>query len=120
MTTAPPVSRVTEIPVPFLSFAGVVTAVEYPADRPLVVDLVLAGNLRTAETRTALYAQRHDGVWDLARHILSTAQLVICHEVDKMTTDEIEAEYLDGDQRDEFRLGVLSAELHSRHAGGVR
>ena len=39
------------------------------ADRPLVVELVRASGLRTAETRTALYSRDDNGVWDLARFV---------------------------------------------------
>ena len=70
-----PTALVTEIPTPWAHPFGVVVGVEYPADRPLVVDLVLADGLRTVETRTALYAQVPTGTWDLARFILPAKQL---------------------------------------------
>lgn len=70
-----PTALVTEIPTPWNHPFGVVVGVEYPADRPLVVDLVLADGLRTVETRTALYAQVPTGTWDLARFILPAKQL---------------------------------------------
>jgi hypothetical protein len=70
-----PTALVTEIPTPWTHPFGTVVGVEYPADRPMVVDLVLADGLRTVETRTALYAQLGTGTWDLARHILPAGQL---------------------------------------------
>ena len=60
---------VTEIPTPWLHPFGKVTGVEYPADRPNVVDLVLSTGHRTTETRTARYLRGRDGVWDLARFV---------------------------------------------------
>jgi hypothetical protein len=61
---------VTDIPFPWKRPHGeTVTGHEFPEDRPMVVDLVFASGLRTAETRTAMYLQRPDGVWDLARFV---------------------------------------------------
>ena len=64
--TSTETTLVTEIALPWRHPFGLVTAVEYPADRPRVVDLVLANGNRTAETRTARYALGAGGVWDLA------------------------------------------------------
>jgi hypothetical protein len=60
---------ITDIPLPWKHPMGTVVAVEYPEDRPLVVDLVLQSGHRTAETCTATYRQGHAGVWDLARFL---------------------------------------------------
>jgi hypothetical protein len=65
--TSTETTLVTEIALPWRHPFGLVVAVEYPADRPRVVDLVLANGNRTAETRTARYALGAGGVWDLAR-----------------------------------------------------
>ena len=58
---------VTDIPVPWQHPHGTVAGHEFPADRPNVVDLVFSNGLKTAETRGAMYAQKKDGSWDLAR-----------------------------------------------------
>lgn len=60
---------VTDIPLPWKHPFGTVVGYEYPADRPRVVDLVLSDGLRTAETRTAVYRQRKDDTWDIARFV---------------------------------------------------
>lgn len=57
------------LPLPWRHTMGDVVAVEYPADRPRVVDLVLSNGYRTAETRGALYALGRNGVWDYPRHV---------------------------------------------------
>jgi len=68
-STAQPV-LVTNIPLPWQHPHGeTVIGHEFPEDRPLVVDLVFASGLKTVETRTAMYKQRRDGVWDLARFV---------------------------------------------------
>jgi hypothetical protein len=59
--------KVTDIPRPWIHPWGTVVGVEYPEDRPLVVDLVFDSGQKTAETRTAIYAQAEGGWWDLAR-----------------------------------------------------
>ena len=51
---------------------GTVIDLEFPEDRPNVVDLVLTVNgrtYRTAESRGARYAQNPDGSWDLERFV---------------------------------------------------
>ena len=68
MTTTQP-TVVTEIALPWIHPYGLVVALEYPEDRPEVVDLRFTDGLRTAETRTALYLRGAGGVWDLARFV---------------------------------------------------
>lgn len=74
-TTSP--TPVTEIGLPWKHPFGTVVAVEYPADRPMVVDLVLSSGNRTAETRTALYTQKPNGLWDLARFVTPPAADIV-------------------------------------------
>ena len=61
--------NVNDIPLPFKHPFGTVVDREYPADRPLVVDLVLADGTKTAETKTADYALTPSEVWDLSREL---------------------------------------------------
>lgn len=61
----PETHDVEDLPLPWQHPMGEVVAVEYPKDRPKVVDLVFADGLRTAETRHASYTLGADGVWDL-------------------------------------------------------
>jgi hypothetical protein len=70
VVTAADSTPVEDITRPWRHPMGEVVDLEYPPDRPAVVDLVLdtvAGRFRTAETRGAAYALGRDGVWDLAR-----------------------------------------------------
>jgi hypothetical protein len=56
--------NVTEIPVPWkITKDLTVVAYEHPADRPNVVDLVLADGYRIAESRSATYFQADDEIW---------------------------------------------------------
>ena len=66
--------NVTDIPRPWAHKWDVVVDVEYPADRPNVVDLVFADGLKTAETKTSVYAQRKSGEWDIARFVPKSAR----------------------------------------------
>lgn len=55
---------VEEIPMPWKHQWGTVVAIEYPEDRPLVVDVVFRDGLKFAETKGAKYTMGPDGVWD--------------------------------------------------------
>ena len=56
-------SKVQEIPLPWRHRTGLVVAIEYPEDRPAVVDLVFEDGTRSAETRDSRYIQWPSGVW---------------------------------------------------------
>lgn len=58
---------VTEIPLPWAHPWGVVVRLEYPEDRPKVVDLVFANGWKTTETKGTRYSlDEEHGYWDLA------------------------------------------------------
>ena len=61
--------NVTEIPMPWTHKWGTVVGIEHPQDRPNVVDLVFSNGLKTAETKTATYAQKPNGSWEIARFV---------------------------------------------------
>lgn len=69
MPRTPAEMTVTDIPMPWVHKMGVVVDVEYPEDRPLVVDLVFSSGLKTAESKGSVYAQRRNGEWDIARFV---------------------------------------------------
>lgn len=62
---------VEEIPLPWPHiFQHTVVALEYPEDRPLVVDLVFEDGTRTAETRHSGYKySKMYRSWDIARFV---------------------------------------------------
>lgn len=72
-----PELNVTEIPLPWKHPFGLVVGYEYPADRPNVVDVVFDSGLKAAETKTSMYAQRQNGVWDIARFVPMRYRMVI-------------------------------------------
>jgi hypothetical protein len=56
-------TKVQEIPLPWRHRRiGIVVAIEYPPDRPAVVDLVFEDGLRMAETKDSRYI-RHANGW---------------------------------------------------------
>lgn len=58
---------VEDLPLPWPHAWGTIVALEYPADRPNVVELRFENGNRLTETRGALYELDAHGVWDLAQ-----------------------------------------------------
>jgi hypothetical protein len=55
---------VEDIPLPWRHHWGTVIRLEFPADRPNVVDVVFSDETKFAETKGARYMKRIDDVWD--------------------------------------------------------
>jgi hypothetical protein len=61
---------VEQIPLPWKYFdERVVVRLEYPPDRPLVVDLVFSDGIKTAETKNTIYDDTR-GYWTSVRYPL--------------------------------------------------